>query len=232
MSSYNTDSEDVESVSSDISPVQHPFEALVQDIRAILGPSSGINSEDVDVNDLMGLMRSYVSDSSHWKEYALGDPSRNYTRNLVDEGNGKANLLILVWNPGKGSLIHDHANAHCIMKVLQGTLVETLYDWPNPEIVAQSGQSQTTANMTPRKTTRLSENDVTYISDKIGLHRISNPDPERVAISLHLYTPPYAAKYGCRKFDESTGKATHVSLCDYFSKYGKRDKRKGAGESC
>lgn len=26
--------------------------------------------------------------------------------------------LILVWSPGKGSAIHDHANAHCVMKVL------------------------------------------------------------------------------------------------------------------
>lgn len=25
--------------------------------------------------------------------------------------------LILVWSPGKGSVIHDHANAHCVMKV-------------------------------------------------------------------------------------------------------------------
>jgi hypothetical protein len=27
------------------------------------------------------------------------------------------NQLILVWSPGKSSAIHDHANAHCVMKV-------------------------------------------------------------------------------------------------------------------
>ena len=25
--------------------------------------------------------------------------------------------LVLVWTPGKGSPIHDHASSHCIMKV-------------------------------------------------------------------------------------------------------------------
>ena len=106
MSSYNTDSDDQESIDSDLSPIQRDFDALVSGIRSLLGSSSGIDSDDVDVDDLMDLMRAYRSDESQWKQYALGDPSRNYTRNLVDEGNGKANLLILVWSPGKGNLYY------------------------------------------------------------------------------------------------------------------------------
>lgn len=49
-----------------------------------------------------------------------------YTRNLVDEGNGRFNLMVLCWGEGHGSAIHDHANAHCIMKILQGELCEVL----------------------------------------------------------------------------------------------------------
>jgi cysteine dioxygenase len=93
------------------------FENLVDKIRSALGPSSGIDSNDVDCEHLINLMRMYNSKEDGWGKYALVDPSRNYTRNFVDHGNGKANLLVLVWNPGKGSLIHDHADAHCIMKV-------------------------------------------------------------------------------------------------------------------
>ena len=104
MSPYNTDSDDFESIASDISPIETRFDDLVEDIGSVLGSSSGIDSDDVDVNDLINLMRSYSSEESHWRGYALGDPSRSYTRNLVDEGNGKANLLILVWSPGKGCL--------------------------------------------------------------------------------------------------------------------------------
>lgn len=97
----------------------NPFESLVDEIKRALGPSSGIDSADVDVEDLMSIMDRYQSDEIHWGGFAHEDLSRNYTRNFVDHGNGKANLLILVWTPGKGSLVHDHADAHCIMKVGQ-----------------------------------------------------------------------------------------------------------------
>lgn len=53
-----------------------------------------------------------------------------YTRNLVDAGNGKFNLMVLCWNTSQGSAIHDHANAHCFMKVLDGNSQEELFEWP------------------------------------------------------------------------------------------------------
>ena len=53
-----------------------------------------------------------------------------YTRNLVDAGNGKFNLMVLCWNTSQGSAIHDHANSHCFMKILDGQSQEELFDWP------------------------------------------------------------------------------------------------------
>lgn len=48
----------------------------------------------------------------------------------MDAGNGKFNLMILCWGPGHGSAIHDHADSHCLMKMLDGKLSEVRYDWP------------------------------------------------------------------------------------------------------
>lgn len=70
------------------------FEKLVQDLSAALGPSSGLDSEDVDPHDIERLMEKYVSKEIEWGVYAMGDSSRSYTRNLVDEGNGKSNLVL------------------------------------------------------------------------------------------------------------------------------------------
>lgn len=58
---------------------------------------------------------------------------------MVDAGNGKFNLMILCWGPGHGSAIHDHADSHCLMKMLDGKLSEVRYDWPKvqDEIVEQ-----------------------------------------------------------------------------------------------
>ena len=71
------------------------FEKLVNELSAVLGPTSGLDSDDVDPNDIIHLMETYTSDSSEWGRYALADSSRAYTRNLVDEGNGKSNLVCL-----------------------------------------------------------------------------------------------------------------------------------------
>ncbi len=53
-----------------------------------------------------------------------------YTRNLVDEGNGKFNLMLLCWGEGHSSAVHDHADSHCFMKMLDGKLNEIRFAWP------------------------------------------------------------------------------------------------------
>ena len=69
------------------------FDSLVLGLKEALGPSSGLTSDDVDVEYLTQLMREYPSTDSGWEPYAMGDETRGYTRNLVDEGNGKSNLV-------------------------------------------------------------------------------------------------------------------------------------------
>lgn len=76
---------------------EDPFQQLIQDLRDYLGPSSGIDSADVDVDQLRELMAQYQSNPEEWTRYAVADKSRNYTRNLVDTGNGKSNLVSLRW---------------------------------------------------------------------------------------------------------------------------------------
>lgn len=77
----------------DTSRQSDAFENLVQDLSAALGPSSGLDSDDVDPMHIQRLMERYVSRSEEWSSYALGDSSRTYTRNLIDKGNGKSNLV-------------------------------------------------------------------------------------------------------------------------------------------
>jgi cysteine dioxygenase len=48
----------------------------------------------------------------------------------VDAGNGKFNLMILCWGEQHASAIHDHADSHCFLKVLKGSLTEIKYNWP------------------------------------------------------------------------------------------------------
>jgi cysteine dioxygenase len=83
------------------------FQKLVKDISVILGPSSGIDSADVDPQELIDVMRSYTSNEQEWEQYAFGDGSRTYTRNLVDKGNGKSNLVSQEVFTGTDNLIKN-----------------------------------------------------------------------------------------------------------------------------
>lgn len=72
---------------------KNQFEELVIALKEALGPSSGLDSDDVDVGALTELMRNYNSAESDWSQYAFADAGMGYTRNLIDEGNGKSNLV-------------------------------------------------------------------------------------------------------------------------------------------
>ncbi|KAJ1652594.1 hypothetical protein IWQ61_007110 [Dispira simplex] len=221
-----------------------PFDLqfLIRAIRYELG-DNGLDSAEVDVGRIQALMATYSTNQADWAQYAWFDKYR-YTRNLVDDGNGQFNLLILAWGPNHHSAIHDHSHSHCIMKILDGSLMESQYYWPGdttqeergrialPEnehharcIADDEGITTSPCSSGTLKPLRLKQertyrtDEVTYIHDKIGLHRVGNPSATLPAVSLHLYTPPIRA---CRSFNETTGKARSSSCQTFYSQYGVR----------
>ncbi|KAI9337995.1 cysteine dioxygenase type 1 [Obelidium mucronatum] len=193
----------------------------------------GINEmETVDVDKIQAAMEAYVSNIQDWSQFRHFDIGR-YTRNLVDSGNGKFNLMILCWPEGVASPIHDHAGSHCLMKVLEGGLKETRYAWPDekgpksalplslllPSITDQSTPASVTEKkgcMEVTKETPLQLDQVAYIHDKIGLHRVSNPT-NAPSVSLHLYCPPYET---CKTFDEKTSACRGSGRAVFYSENG------------
>ncbi|XP_005992119.1 cysteine dioxygenase type 1 [Latimeria chalumnae] len=165
-------------------------------------------SDKVNVEEVQTLMESYQSNPQEWVKYAKFDQYR-YTRNLVSEGNGKFNLLILCWGEGHGSSIHDHTDSHCFLKILQGNLTETLFEWPGRKMNSE---------MMKKSERVMTENQCTYINDSIGLHRVENTSHTEPAVSLHLYSPPFDT---CYAFDQRTGHKNKVKMT-FWSKYGDR----------
>ncbi|MGH0185692.1 UNVERIFIED_CONTAM: hypothetical protein FKN15_018674 [Acipenser sinensis] len=106
--------------------------------------------------------------------------------------------------------IHDHTNSHCFLKLLQGRLKETLYDWPEDKRSKQELHKRCEINF--------EENQCTYINDSIGLHRVENSSHCDRVVSLHLYSPPFDT---CHTFDERTGHRNSVKMT-FWSKYGER----------
>jgi cysteine dioxygenase len=165
--------------------------------------------EDIDVKILLSIMEEYKSDECDWSKYALFDQSK-YTRNLVDAGNGHYNLIVLCWGPGQSSPIHDHANSHCIFKILDGELTETKYGFPG------SGDAAKQMEIVGESTFRRDE--VNYTSNKIGLHKVSN-NSNAPAVSLHLYSPPILE---CKTFCLDSGEERASGRICFYSKYGRK----------
>ncbi|XP_029296492.1 cysteine dioxygenase type 1 [Cottoperca gobio] len=165
-------------------------------------------SDNINVDEVQDIMEAYQSNPQDWAKFAKPDKYR-YTRNLVDDGNGKFNLMILCWGEGHGSSIHDHSDSHCFMKLLQGQLKETLFDWPD---------SKLKGDMVQKSQRIILENKVAYINDSIGLHRVENGSHTEGAASLHLYSPPFQT---CQTFDQRTGHTNSVKMT-FWSKNGER----------
>lgn len=186
-------------------------------------------SDRVNIEVVNHLLLSYQSNPSEWRKFAKFDRFR-YTRNLVDAGNGKFNLMILCWNEGHASAIHDHADSHCFMKMLKGQLTEVRFAWPkdktvNEDSIAHIGNANGSdeieydgEELEEISRSSLETNGVCYINDNLGLHRVENPSHSDVAVSLHLYCPPFDT---CSIFNKQNGKRTKCKVT-FWSKYGKK----------
>jgi len=129
------------------------------------------------LSDLMHRVR--LSDGEMFK-YIHCDDSLPYTRNLIYSDQTNYSLILLCWGAGRESKIHDHPSRGCFLKVLRGTIRETIYGvYPERNEICERSDIVHLAGS------------VSFMSDDIGLHKISNPSDDQPAISLHLYVPPF-----------------------------------------
>jgi len=74
----------------------HSLQTLLAELRAYLGPKDGIDSADIEVARLKELLDRYKPEEGEWLQYGKPDPSRGYTRLLIDDINGRCNLVSLL----------------------------------------------------------------------------------------------------------------------------------------
>jgi len=90
-------------------------------------------------------------------------------------------ILLLCWNVGKESKVHDHPCDGCFIRTLRGCIKETRYILDSSKNI-----------LVPKAVKFYNENQVSYMDDYIGFHKITNPLHDMGAVSLHLYTPPFS----------------------------------------
>ena len=129
------------------------------------------------LSQLFNYIGSYGG--SDWKEY-VEENINNYNKIKIPTPPIRNNfdMYIITWCPGQSSPVHDHASHGCLLKVLQGTIVEQIYN----------------KDLELHTTTFMSKDDVGYMDNSIGYHKIINYQ-NTVAVTLHIYSPSnYIAK--------------------------------------
>lgn len=170
-------------------PVPKDLSELVDVLSEEMGPH-GLDTL-ADVDRIQQIMANYESNASDWNQYALFDEGR-YTRNLVSAGNGKFNLMVsvwliqvLCWSQNQASPIHDHSNSHCIVKMLDGELTESLYDWP----------TENTGHLDPRKESTFHKSIVCWPrwSDIYARQNWSPPNGKQIGQQRRYFAAPLLA---------------------------------------
>ena len=87
--------------------------------------------------------------------------------------NNDYEIVLIGWEPGAKSSIHNHANLGCIYFTILGELVEERFDTKTLDLI----QIQ-----------NLLLNDVEYIDNDIAYHRIGNTT-KKYSFSIHIYSP-------------------------------------------
>lgn len=118
-----------------------------------------------------------------------------YTRNCI-VNNEKFELILLCWCEGHRTSIHDHGGEECWVKVIEGELKETIY------------KQNEVGELNIVKTAISKSNEVTYMKDIMGFHRLENLSNKR-SLSLHLYAK---AIRKCKSFDEKSGTFVNKDL--------------------
>lgn len=120
-------------------------------------------------------------------EYCCSWSNKSYTRNCIVE-NEKFELILLCWEEGQKTAIHDHGGEECWVKVIQGEFRETIYK------VDEAGELKMVKSFISKA------GDISYMVDFMGCHRLENLSNTR-SMSLHLYAKPI---HNCNIFEENT----------------------------
>lgn len=175
-----------------INNIDSLINALNPNTKDVEGYSRAMNSLNINVNEVIKFC--------NWnKDF--------YTRNLIIKTEAYE-LMLLCWEIGQNSPVHNHQNQDCWMYVVQGNIDEIHFH-----------ETTTSANKLMFKEGKIfhhKKGATTFINDQIALHIIKNAGMTR-AITIHLYSLPIEK---CNIYNVDTGEVVEKKL-GFFSVDGK-----------
>jgi len=123
-----------------------------------------------DILDRLVVTTEAARPHAHFSE-------RRYARNLVYKDR-EFEIMVMCWNAGQRSSIHDHAGSLGGIKILQGELTESLFERAANGMIKSLSSADYAI-------------DETRVEETSLIHQISNLQARNgTAVSVHIYVPP------------------------------------------
>ncbi len=121
------------------------------------------------------ILNSFDFDAIDFKAFESWS-SGKYTRNCMHK-DSQFELLLLCWDEGQETSIHDHNGEDCWVYLLNGEMKEIFYTLNNSNHPIED-RSQ---SILPHQ--------LSFMNDRIGFHKLRNSFKGK-SMSLHLYAKP------------------------------------------
>jgi len=140
------------------------------------------------------VKKNHLSTASHLLEHYCGNDWKKYLcecdcshsitcqkqtiyHKILVKINDIVEMFVIKWGKSAESCIHDHPDDGCIVKILDGTLREDVYE------------KECDDKINFLSTNVLKTNDIGYRESNKILHKITNIN-DKESVSLHIYSKP------------------------------------------
>lgn len=164
-------------------------------ICELLQETAGLTADQISLVRYYELLqRLDVPSSLLEQHYTFKDDS--YARNLIFV-TPRFEMLVMCWQPGQFSSVHDHLDSFAVIKVLRGTLSNSNYRVTNKPVSSSIGLETTDLDVAVE---RINEEFVPagdWLSlDQGAIHKMGNhQNSGEQLITLHFYAKPLREVY-------------------------------------
>jgi len=128
-----------------------------------------------EIKSFPKIIKSLDVPYSEFEKYATWNDAR-YTRNCIAR-TSKFEMILLCWNKGQKTPIHEHGGQKCWVYQVNGEVEEYRY---------QKGK---TGKLLETSKTNLTSGNITYMDARMGYHALKNINEQR-CMTLHIYVLP------------------------------------------
>jgi cysteine dioxygenase len=159
--------------------------AIVTSLAELIASLRNIEPTQYRPDNIGRMLAELRLEPREWSPYVLFEKGR-YTRNLLYR-NSDFEVLLLCWDTGASSPVHDHAGQQCWFTTLEGA-----FDIDEYRRISGGLQEGYARILQTGTTTSVRSGEPDYRYQGNDIHRVSIAGDQTRALSLHVYARPIA----------------------------------------